>query len=240
MCTSFVFRHPNRVLVAMNFDNDGKAYTVSATEGQGFTLAAKVGSAFFASVGVNANGVFVNDQMVASNPAGVYKRQSPKRWTNSRLVDTLLTSNLTFNDTLALLNRVEIVNVPDASTHNLIVDSQGNLCVVEPGRGFAVSPASDTAGFVLTNFSVLAHPGWFPQPVAASDCARYGRVVAGLRHAAETMTVETAWALLEAVQQRGPVWTTALSLVYDATHRCVHWRQPHDAEICTIHLSRAL
>lgn len=78
MCTSFVYRKEN-VWIGMNFDNDGKDLKISTHEGNGFLVSVKVNNRYFPSIGINQNGIFVNDSSVDSNGEGKYKRQSEKR-----------------------------------------------------------------------------------------------------------------------------------------------------------------
>ncbi len=218
MCTSFVFRKNNKVFVGMNFDNDGKEFKISDASKGGFSILIKVRNAFFPSIGVNRNGVFVNDQMVDANEQGVYKRQNEKRWVTSKLVDTILRENLSFSEVLATLGQVEIVNNPYLSAHNLIVDTRGNVCIVEPGKRYIVSKAEETDWVILTNFPISDYGDVVPQKVAGSGSDRYLKGLSLLKNVKNKMTVKTGFSILHELQQNGPVWTTEVSLVYDAAH----------------------
>ncbi len=229
MCTSFVFRK-DIVLVGMNFDNNGKEYKVSDLGGKGFLLTVKMGNAFFSSVGINPNGIFVNDQMVDPSENGVYKRQNSKRWVTSKLVDTILKTNVNFSGIITTLEQVEIVNAPKTSTHNLIVDRNGDICIVEPGRKNIVSKKEESDWFILTNFPISDYEEITPKKVAGSGSDRYMKGFNLLDKKKDLMTIESGFSILKDLQQNSSTWVTELSLIYDATNRELYYCQNRNFE----------
>ncbi len=78
MCTSFIYRK-SAVLIGMNFDNDGKDFKVSVKPAGKFLVSVSAQNTFFPSIGVNREGVFVNDMMVDPCEAGKYKAMTSVR-----------------------------------------------------------------------------------------------------------------------------------------------------------------
>lgn len=228
MCTTIVFRK-NTVLVGMNFDNDGKEYRLSNIDGMEFLISVKVGNTFFPSIGINPSGIFVNDQMVDPNENGTYKRQNDKRWVNSRLIDTVLKANLSFSAITEILMRVEIVNAPKSSTHNLIVDRNGDICIVEPGKQSIVSKREESDWFILTNFPISDYKEITPTHVTGSGSDRYMKG-SHLMRERDQITIEAGFSILKDLQQNNSTWVTELSLVYDATNGELYYCQHRDFE----------
>ena len=165
MCTSFVYRK-NGVWIGMNFDNDGKDFKISTDQGNDFLVSVDVNGIFFPSFGINRNGIFVNDQVVDSNGAGKYKRQNDRRWVTTSLVKFIMEDQVGFEDVKNVLQRVEIVNAPNQSTHNLIVGRNGNTCLVEPGRKILYTEPQDSNWYVMTNFPLSNYEEKVPDTVS--------------------------------------------------------------------------
>lgn len=229
MCTSFVYRK-NIVLVGMNFDNDGREYHVSDIDGKGFLIAVKMGDVFFPSIGISSNGIFVNDQMVDPNEKGVYKRQNAKRWVTSKLIETILKTNINFSEIISLLEQVEIVNVPKLSTHNLIVGRNGDICVVEPGRKNIISKKEESDWFILTNFPISDYKGATPTNVTGSGSDRYMKGLNLLKKKNNQMSIQSGFSILKELQQNNSAWITELSLIYDVTNRELFYCQQRNFE----------
>jgi len=222
MCTTFVYRN-RKVIVGMNFDNDGKKYTISDNKDKGFRVSVKIGPAEFPTIGVNTCGIFINDQIVDSIPAGVYKRQNEKRWVTSALVKNILQSNIQFDEIISKLNEIEIVNAPNTSTHNLIVARDGDICIVEPGRKNVISRKEDSKWFVLTNFPISEYNEIYPRKVTGSGSDRYLKTVQLIEKINEPLTIDLGFEILKKIQQKGPEWTTEISLLYDATEKIIYY-----------------
>jgi len=209
----------------MNFDNDGREYKISDIKGKGFLLAVKMGNAFFSSIGISPNGIFVNDQMVDPNENGIYKRQNSKRWVTSKLIDTILKTNINFSEIATTLEQVEIVNAPKSSTHNLIVDRNGDICVVEPGKKNIISKKGESDWFILTNFPISEYKEITPKKVAGSGSDRYMKGLNLLEKEKDQMTVKSGFSILKDLQQNGSTWITELSLIYDVTNQELYYCQ---------------
>lgn len=214
MCTSLVYRKEN-VLIGMNFDNNGMKFRVSANLGKGFLVSTEVRGNFYPSFGVSANGVFVNNLMVDSNGEAPYKRQNDKRWINSSLVERVMAGDTDLQTLREKVARVEIVNGPFMSTHNMITAGNGDTLVVEPGKKNIYSTAADTGWYVMTNFPLSDYGELIPQNPSGSGIDRY--IIAGDYLASHTgpMSVEQGFDLLRRVRQYGPEWKTDLSMVFD-------------------------
>ena len=218
VCTSFVYRKEN-VLIGMNFDNDGKEFKISTNLGHDFLVSVKVNRKYFPSIGINQKGVFVNDSLVDSNGEGKYKRQNDKRWVTTSLIRYSMGSDVELDNVKEVLRKVEVVNSPNASTHNLIVDPEGNTCVVEPGRKIIFSGVKDSEYCVVTNFPLSDYEETTPVAVSGSGSDRYQKVLEKLAKFNYSMTVEQGFQILESVKQDGPEWTTQLSMIYDGLNR---------------------
>jgi hypothetical protein len=233
MCTTFVYRN-KKVIVGMNFDNDGKKFKISDNKDRGFLVTVRIGPAEFPTIGINANGLFINDQMVDSNTNGIYKRQNEKRWVTSTLVNNLLKSNIKFDEIITKLKNIEIVNAPNTSTHNLIVDRIGNICVVEPGKTNVISRKKDSKWFILTNFPISNYNEIVPKKVTGSGSDRYLKTLKYLEEINEPLTIDAGFTILRNIQQKGPEWTTVISILYDATEQIIYYCQDRKFEEITI------
>jgi hypothetical protein len=203
----------------MNFDNDGSDFKISTNDGFDFLVSVKINNRYFPSIGINQNGVFVNDSLVDSNGEGKYKRQNENRWVTTSLIQYIMNNNVQFEDVKKVLGRVEIVNAPKTSTHNLIADAQGNTCVVEPGRKNLFSDGNESDWYIVTNFPLSEYEGTTPVAVSGSGSGRYQEVFEALSKAHNKLTVEQGFEILKRVKQDGSEWTTQLSMIYDGMNR---------------------
>ncbi|MEE4194943.1 MAG: hypothetical protein V2J07_07080 [Anaerolineae bacterium] len=212
----------------MNFDTDGKKYRI--TQGQGFMVEVNINGRFFPSFGVTRKGIFFCDLMVDSNGEGSYKRQTQTRWVTTKLIQYVIEHNPDVEGLKALLNQLEIVNAPNASTHQLFCYPDGNICVVEPGRKNLFSTPKDSNLFVMTNFPLSDYEEILPRNLTGSGADRYQTIIVKSSLLKEEMTIEEAFRWLKSVKQDGPDWTTQLSLVYDATNHVLYYCQDRDFE----------
>lgn len=217
MCTSFISRKGD-IIIGMNFDNNGMKYNVRTEPGV-FAVDVYGGRGKYPSFGVRSGGTFVNNLVVDSNGKGLYRRPSTKVTHTSKLAADILSGALPPEEFDAYLNRMEIVNTPDWSCHNMICDPQGNVWVTEPGRGIIASPTAEFPFFVMTNFSLweMLHSG------AVAECSRYQAVVAALAEAG-AVDVEAAFAILDTARQYSGEWITALTMVYSKKADAVYYR----------------
>lgn len=224
MCTTLVYRE-NRVLVGMNFDNNGARYRIDTSSG-GFIVQVDGGNGLWPSFGVTAQGVFFNSQEVDSNGKGLYKRAGKKVTHMSKLVQDIISGALHPHELNDYLKQVEVVNTPNRSVHNLICDPEGNVWVIEPGRGNIYTPAGESPSVVLSNCSL--HDYRSSEVLAGSGADRYQLMESSVL-TMPPLDVEDVFALLNPVRQAG-VWTTDLSLVYDAAARTVTYRENGEAQ----------
>lgn len=198
----------------MNFDNDGKKFRVTTKKGYGFLVSVQINGNYYPSIGISANGVFVNNQMVDSNGKGAYKRQTEKRWVNSSLINRVMAC-ITLDSLRTQIAGVEIVNGPFISTHNLIADPEGNSLVVEPGRQIISSSRRDSAWYVMTNFPLSDYDEIVPTNPSGSGADRFSQAAAVLSTHVGPLSVEQGFNLLHQVSQDGPEWRTDLALIFD-------------------------
>lgn len=219
MCTSFVYRGGD-VLVGMNFDNNGMPYKVSTKDSKQFVVLVDGGRGKYPSFGVNSEGTFINNLIVDSNGKGGYRRPSNNVTHTSKLVGDVLAEAITPDNIDAYFKRIEVVNTPDFSTHNMISDREGNVWAVEPGRGVLISPAGETPYFVMTNFSLCDYR---ESGEPRGDGADRYNIVTELLEKCDPLNIDTVFMILEAAKQAGGAWKTALSMVYSQNERTVYY-----------------
>ncbi len=217
MCTSFLSRKGD-IIIGMNFDNNGMKYRFRMEPGV-FVVDVDGGRGRYPSFGVRAGGTFVNNLVVDSNGKGLYKRPSSKVTHTSKLAADILSGALPPEEFAPYLGRMEIVNTPGWSCHNMICDPQGNVWVTEPGRGVVFSPAAESPFFVMTNFSLwdMVHQG------GQAECTRYQAVNRALSEAI-TVDVDAAFRALDMAAQHSGEWITELSMVYAKQSNTVYYR----------------
>lgn len=212
MCTTFVQRADN-VIIAMNFDNNGMKFSID-TSPNIFQILVDGGRGRYPSFGINRNGTFINNLIVDSNGKGLYRRPSKKVTHTTKLVTDILAETIAHTEIDDYLKHVEVVNTPDFSTHNMIVDKHGNIWIVEPGRGIIFSPFDETPNYIMTNFSLYDFNNQL-------SCDRY-ITVQNMLHENTNLTIEKAFKILEATKQNGE-WKTDLSLVYSQKENAVYY-----------------
>lgn len=223
MCTSFIDRR-DRVLVAMNFDNNGMPFNLKK-DYKNFVVFVDGGRGKYPSFGVNREGIFINNLMVDSNGKGLYKRASKKVTHTSKLVGEILDCIILPNEINSYLENIEVVNGPDFSVHNMITDRKGNVWVVEPGRGVICSTTKETPFFVMTNFSLCDYKE--SGELKGDGIDRY-QTAKKLLDKSDYIDVGAAFQILEAVKQSNGEWTTAFSMVYSQEENSVYYCQNGD------------
>jgi hypothetical protein len=104
----------------MNFDNNGMKFGIDRKDPKQFTVLVDGGRGKYPSFGVNSAGVFINNLLVDSNGRGLYKRASNKVTHTSKLAKDVLDGTIAQEDLSSYLERIEVVNGPDFSVHNMI------------------------------------------------------------------------------------------------------------------------
>ncbi len=214
MCTSFTWRK-NNVLTAMNFDNNNVPFSLSLKDPKQFIVHAGGAPCF----GVNSNGLFINHLMVDSNGYGLYKRG--KNVIHSiKLITDILSGKLAQADIAGFLSEKEIVNVPNNSCHSMISDRDGNVWIVEPGRGVIYSAADESPYCLMTNFSLVDYQS--NGNMKGDGVERYQSADYLLNNVSE-LDVAEAFKILEAVKQSHGEWLTAFSMVYTQKENAVYY-----------------
>ena len=214
MCTAFVYRKES-VFIGMNFDNDGKEFTIQTSPGGGFLVNVKLNNTFFPSVRGQPERYFRQrpDGRLLRRLASINGRTRsaglPPPWSSLRWAWSLL------SDVCDLLQRLEIVNGPGCSTHNLIVDRHGSACIVEPGRKNLFSNPSDSEWLVMTNFPLSDYVEVVPTRVVGGGTDRYVKTLEMLSNLQQPLSIDKCFEILKTVSQNGPEWWTEISLVYD-------------------------
>jgi len=215
MCTSFIYRENDRI-IGMNFDNNGMDFSIDTSAPDFFLV--KVGQGKHPSFGVNNNGVFFNNLMVDSNGKGLYRRPSKNVTHTTKFITDILKGNILTENLGEYLNNIEVVNVPDWSTHNMICDSKANVWVVEPGRGNLYSSADSSPFYVMTNFSL-----WdYEKDLIPCECQRYKKVFTSLSDSGK-LDVDSAFKILESAKQNNEEWKTDFSMVYSEKEHSVYY-----------------
>lgn len=227
MCTSFISRRGDGI-IGMNFDNNGMKYNIRTDLPGQFAVWVDGGYGKCPSFGIRSGGTFANNMVVDSNGRGLYKRPSTRVTHTTKLVTDILNGTLppeTFGD---YLRRMEIVNTPGWSCHNMICDPEGNVWVTEPGRGVIFSPANGCPFFVMSCFSLCDRD----ISRAEVQCSRYKAVTEALS-GLNGIGVEEAFAVLNSARQRSGEWITELSMVYTKKENKVYYRIGEEtAPIC--------
>lgn len=219
MCTSFVKRG-KEILIGMNFDNNDMKFNLNTKDPKQFVLLVDGSRGRYPSFGINSNGTFINSLMVNSNGKGLYKRASKKVTHTSKLVRDILAGTISADKINTYLNSIEVVNVPDFSVHNMIVERGGNVWVVEPGRRTIYTSAEETPYFVMSNFSLC---DFKESGELKGDGADRYKTVTELLDKNSSLDVDTAFQILEAAKQCSGEWTTAFSMVYSQKEHAVYY-----------------
>lgn len=217
MCTSFIHRKNGNV-IGMNFDNNGMSFSIHTGNPDFFLVLVNGGQGKCPSFGVSKSGEFFNNLVVDSNGNGLYRRPNKNVTHTTKFITDILKGNILTENLREYLEHVEVVNVPNGSTHNMICDSNANVWVVEPGRGNLYSPADSSPFFVMTNFSLCDYEkGRVPY-----ECDRYKKVSTALSGLIE-LDIDSAFKILESVKQNNEEWKTDFTLVYSEKEHSVYY-----------------
>lgn len=222
MCTSFIHRGKD-TLIAMNFDNNGMKFSISTKDPHWFVVHVDGGRGKYPSFGVNSDGVFFNNLIVDSNGKGQYKRPSSKVTHTTKLVTDILSGVVLADELDEYLKKIEVVNTPDWSCHNMICDSRSNAWIIEPGRGNLYDDAAQSQFSLMTNFSL-----WDSDHLDLKiGCNRYNTALCMLNNSTD-LDVSDAFKILESVSQNSGEWNTDLSMVYSKNNRTVYFCYARD------------
>ncbi|KNF09078.1 hypothetical protein CLPU_4c01240 [Gottschalkia purinilytica] len=212
MCTSFTVRG-NKTIVGMNFDSGDIDYKIVLKNNNEFVIMVNVKGKYFTSFGINSSGTFVNDLMVDSNGKGSYKRQSKNRWITTTLIENVLSEKIEINNLKNILSEIEIVNSPFTSTHNMIVDKQGNVTIVEPGRKILHNKCDESPFYIMTNFALSDFEDKKIDEVEGIGADRYKKTHQLLLNLEINDSIESCFNILEKVKQDTGKFATNFSIV---------------------------
>lgn len=217
MCTSFIFRGLNTI-IGMNFDNNGMSYSIATKIIDWFVVNVDGGRGKYPSFGVNKDGIFFNNLVVDSNGKGLYKRPSTKVTHTSKLVTDILKATIDVDQLSDYLSSIEVVNTPDWSCHNMIIDAQANVHIIEPGRGNIFSKRNESEFYIMSNESIID----MHQRNNVSNCNRYNAIKNELT-GINNLDSRKAFSVLEKAFQTEGEWKTDLSIVFSKGERKVYY-----------------
>ncbi|WP_426348556.1 hypothetical protein ACPWSR_12470 [Alloiococcus sp. CFN-8] len=217
MCTSFVKKTEDNIYIAMNFDNNGMKYGINTKKKDWFIVYVDTGKVKAPSFGVHKSGVFFNSLCAPSNGKGDYRRGKGVIHTTKLLLD-IIDGKIPMNEFNYYLKQAEIVNVPGSSVHNMICGEQGDVWIIEPGRGNRYFPLSQNEYQIMTNDSIIdSIEGGKEIP-----CNRYN-IVQELLSASTAFNEKQAFKILGDVKQNTDQWVTELSMVFDKNKEVVYY-----------------
>lgn len=208
MCTSFISRK-NDIIIGMNFDNNGMEYSIDTKLHDWFIVNVDGGRGKYPSFGVNKNGFFFNCLIVNSNGKGLYRRPSKKVTHTAKLISDILNETIKEEYLKEYLENMDVVNTPDQSCHNMIIDSLANVYIIEPGRGNIYSPYNESDYVIMTNESIID----MQNNGNHMKCGRYNAVQNELNNES-SLNPNKAFRILEKAFQNDGEWETELSVVF--------------------------
>lgn len=223
MCTSFIKKTEDNWLVGMNFDNNGMKYTINTKKKDWFIIYVDTGKIKTPSFGIHKSGIFFNNLCVDSNGKGLYRRSAGVTHTTKLLIG-IIDGKIQLDSFADFLSQTEIVNVPDWSTHNMICTQQGDVWIIEPGRGTKFRELHNGEYQIMTNFAIL---DTFEED--NFSCERYHKAKNVLSLSA-SFDRKRAFELLNDVVQKGPEWITEFSLVFDKKSSTVYYVENQNFE----------
>jgi hypothetical protein len=155
MSISFVVRK-NKIMIGMNYDSGDTIWKLSDLGLSHLTVLVKYFGGWVPAFGVREDGTFINEVRVDPLPEPEQKHPSDKVWTTRKLVESVLRSEEKIPE---LLNRIEVINAPEVSMHNMIVCPSGDVYAVEPGRRIIASPREESPFFLMANFPLSRYKG---------------------------------------------------------------------------------
>lgn len=222
MCTSFIKRTDDNCYIAMNFDNDGKNYSISTRKQDWFIVYIEIEKRKCPCFGVHKSGVFFNNLLVDPCEKGKYRRGKGVVHSTA-LLKGIIDGKILVDELNSYITSTEVVNVPNWSTHNMLCGTQNNVWIVEPGRGNINEYLKPDEFLVMTNFSLMDSI----QNKENISCERYQTANKFLWGEGD-MSVNKAFEILNAVKQSEGEWITEFSMVYNKSKKTVYYCNNQD------------
>lgn len=238
MSLSFVVRK-NKLMIGMNYDSGDTIWKLSDLGLGHLTVLVKYFGGWVPAFGVREDGTFINEVRVDPLPEPEQKHSSDKVWTTRKLVEYVLRGEEKIPE---LLGRIEVINAPEMSMHNMIVCPSGDVYVIEPGRRVITSPHEESPFFLMANFPLSRYKGAgtglveikLSQPVNSAFAARtpagssagerYETARKLLLDLPEEYQVTDVFPVLDAVLETDPDRRTTLSFLAVPEDGAVYFR----------------
>jgi hypothetical protein len=216
MCTSFMDNREH-LLIGMNFDNNGMKYQLKAKNTNDLVMYVDPGIGLVPSFGIK-NNIFFNSLYCDSNGKGLYKRVNNKRIHTGKIFDDIFKEKINLLDYYSYLKNIEVVNGPNISIHCMLVDFDGNILLIEPGRGNLYLSNKEKPYFIMTNFSIIDFTEGKSNSNDGKD--RY-EIVEKILKKNVTKTKEEGMKILNKAEQNGSEWKTDFSFVFSKNENCI-------------------
>lgn len=211
MCTSFVL-YAGQTYIGMNFDISARPIKLTIPNADQLLVQQKDGEHFYPAFGLNRQGVFMNLQMVAPHPAGMYRRG--KQYVHIMHVFADVLSGALAPDAIETqLAGKTIVNVPNHSVHSLVAGPRRAAWVIEPGRGIVKFDAAAMDFLALTNVPLCDVAGAAETAIAGDGADRYQTCYRLLMEYRPQFSIDSGFAVLAATMQTEGDFPTQLSMV---------------------------
>ncbi len=219
MCTRFVY-HGEDMITGFNFDIDLSVwkYKVMKEKERFYIGILRPDGRYHSYHGVNQNGNVGTLLYVHGNPAGVYQ-DNPNCINIADLTEQFIKAQLSFDETVQIVQSKNITYAPDATMQAILSDIQGRTLLIEPGIGYREEQKEYS---LLTNYSLLNPESTKNFIVHGDD--RYERALQILEDRKNNFSISDAFMLLHTVRQEEP-WATRVSFVYSAKEQAVYYAE---------------
>ena len=219
MCTRFVY-HGEDIITGFNFDIDLSVWNHKVIkEKERFYIGIlRPDGRYHSYHGVNQNGNVGTLLYVHGNPAGVYQ-DNPNCINIADLTEQFIKAQLSFDETVQIVQSKNITYAPDATMQAILSDIQGRTLLIEPGIGYREEHKEYS---LLTNYSLLNPESTKNFIVHGDD--RYERALQILEDRKNNFSISDAFMLLHTVRQEEP-WATRVSFVYSAKEQAVYYAE---------------
>lgn len=163
MCTRFVY-NGNDTITGFNFDIDLSVWTHKVIIGIKMP-----DNQYHSFHGINRNGNVATLLYVNGNKNGKYSTNK-NNITISDLTESYIKGEISFDDTLKIVQKQKIIYAKDISMQAMLSDKNGHVLIIEPGIGYRLEQAIYP---LITNYSILSPEVTRPFIVSGDD--RYER-----------------------------------------------------------------